>query len=201
MRLLAEAGCSGCLADDMGLGKTLQTICFIASRIEINATGKHLVVCPSSLIYNWQQELTRFAPSLNTAIYHGAARDFDVVCESDAQIIITSYGTMRSDIDRLSELMFDTVVVDESHNIKNPSALTTRAINELRSVTRIALSGTPVMNNTFDLYGQLGFLLPGMLGSREFFKREYADPIDRDRDPEKIKGPAKTYGTVYIKKN
>lgn len=200
LRLLSEAGCGGCLADDMGLGKTLQTICFIASRIEINSIGKHLVVCPSSLIYNWQQELSRFAPGIKTIVHHGASRNIKEISADNIQVIITSYGTMRSDIEELKEIIFDTIVVDESHNIKNPSALTTRAINELRSATRVALSGTPVMNNTFDLYGQLGFLLPGMLGGREFFKREYADPIDRDHDPEKIKALQKLTGPFILRR-
>lgn len=200
LRLLSEAGCSGCLADDMGLGKTLQTICFIVSRLEMNTGAKHLVVCPSSLIYNWQQEFNRFAPSVNNAVYHGPARDIELLTDADTRVIITSYGTMRSDIEKMKDIIFDTIVVDESHNIKNPSALTTRAINELRSATRIALSGTPVMNNTFDLYGQLNFLLPGMLGSREFFKREYADPIDRERDPEKIKALQKITGPFILRR-
>lgn len=200
LRLLNEAGCSGCLADDMGLGKTLQTICFLASRIELNENGTHLVVCPSSLIYNWQQELNRFVPGVNSQVYHGASRNFEETFTGSAKIIITSYGTMRSDIEKLNTILFDTIVVDESHNIKNPAALTSRAINELKSVTRVALSGTPVMNNTFDLYGQLGFLQPGMLGSREFFKREYADPIDRERDPEKIKALQKLTGPFILRR-
>jgi SNF2 family DNA or RNA helicase len=200
LRLLAEAGCSGCLADDMGLGKTLQTICFIVSRLEVNSAAKHLVVCPSSLMYNWQQELNRFAPAVNNIVYHGGSRNIDVFTDPKSQLIITSYGTMRSDIEKMREVIFDTIVVDESHNIKNPSALTTRAINELRSITRVALSGTPVMNNTFDLYGQLNFLLPGMLGSREFFKREYADPIDRERDQEKIKALQKITGPFILRR-
>ncbi len=200
MRLLAEAGCSGCLADDMGLGKTVQAICFVASRIELNELAKHLIVCPSSLIYNWYEEFTKFAPGVNKRIYHGAARDITNILATETQVIITSYGTMRSDIEHLRLLLFDTAVIDESHNIKNPAALTTRAINEINAKVRLALSGTPVMNNTFDLYGQLGFLLPGMLGSREFFKREYADPIDRERDPEKIQALQKLTAPFILRR-
>ncbi len=94
------------------------------------------MVCPSSLIYNWQQELSRFAPGIKNIVYHGASRSVKEISADETQVIITSYGTMRSDIEELKEIIFDTVVVDESHNIKNPSALTTRAINELRSATR-----------------------------------------------------------------
>jgi hypothetical protein len=101
------------------------------------------------------------------------------------------------DIDNIATIPFGVAVIDESHNIKNPSALITRAVNQLNAVTRVALSGTPVMNNTFDLYAQLSFLLPGMFGSRDFFKREYADAIDRDQDPDKIKALQKLTGTFY----
>lgn len=186
LKLLSEVNAGACLADDMGLGKTLQTICFITDRLSSLQHGLALIVCPSSLIYNWQQELTKFAPHLRTYIHHGTARDRDNVSPAKTDVCITSYGTMRSDIEFLSTIRFDVAVVDESHNIKNPSAQITRAVNQLNAGSRVALSGTPVMNNTFDLYSQLEFLLPGMFGNREFFKREYADPIDRDGNEEKI---------------
>ena len=187
MVLLAEAGAGACLADDMGLGKTLQTICFLTYQSARHTGVKHLVVCPSSLMYNWQQELQKFAAHLPVLIHHGAGRDAAALQNATQQVIITSYGTVRVDADALSAIHFGTVVLDESHNIKNPASQTTRAVNQLQATTRIALSGTPVMNNTFDLYAQINFLLPGIFGSREFFKREYADAIDRDQDAEKIR--------------
>ncbi len=186
MVLLSEAGAGTCLADDMGLGKTLQTICFLAYVHQLHTAQKHLIVCPSSLLYNWQQELEKFAPHLNTFIHHGANREVKNIESNDAAVILTTYSTLRIDIDEMALIPFGIAVIDESHNIKNPAALITRAVNQLNAVSRVALSGTPVMNNTFDLYAQLSFLLPGMFGSREFFKREYADAIDRDHDPEKI---------------
>lgn len=186
MKLLSEVQAGACLADDMGLGKTLQTICFIADRLAHTMEGVALIVCPSSLLYNWQRELAKFAPDLRCALYHGPSRNFNQLVFDTADVFITSYGTMRSDIHLLSTQNFAVVVIDESHNIKNPSAQITRAVNQLQAIHRVALSGTPVMNNTFDLYAQLEFLLPGMFGSREFFKREYADPIDRDRSAEKM---------------
>ena len=186
LKLLSEINAGACLADDMGLGKTLQTICFITDRLEQLKEGVVLIVCPSSLIYNWQQEVAKFAPHLRTYVHHGQSRDISNINAASMDICITSYGTMRSDIEQLSAIAFDVAVVDESHNIKNPSAQSTRAIYQLQVRNRIALSGTPVMNNTFDLYSQLEFLLPGMFGTKEFFKREYADAIDRDRNEEKI---------------
>ncbi len=186
LKLLSQINAGACLADDMGLGKTLQTICFLVDRLDTIKDSIALIVCPSSLIYNWQQELTKFAPHIRTYLHHGTSRDISNIACAKMDVCITSYGTMRSDIDQLSILHFDIAVIDESHNIKNPSAQSTRAIYQLNVTSRIALSGTPVMNNTFDLYSQLEFLLPGMFGSKEFFKREYADAIDRDRNEEKI---------------
>jgi superfamily II DNA or RNA helicase len=186
MKMMAEINAGACLADDMGLGKTLQTICFIADRLQQNNNALVLIVCPSSLIYNWQKEFSKFTPHLRTYVHHGTARDINNIDNEKYDVCITSYGTLRSDVELLAAIIFDTAVVDESHNIKNPSAQITKAVNQLQAISRVALSGTPVMNNTFDLYSQLEFLLPGMFGNREFFKREYADPIDRDRNEEKI---------------
>ena len=186
LTLLAEAGAGACLADDMGLGKTLQTICFLAHHIQFNPTSTNIIVCPSSLIYNWQQELQKFTPGISSIVYHGASRNADDL-NGDTQVIITSYGTIRVDAPVLLAKTYGVAVIDESHNIKNPSAQITTVVCMIDAATRIALSGTPVVNNTFDLYAQLNFALPGMFGSKDFFKREYADAIDRNHDEEKIK--------------
>jgi superfamily II DNA or RNA helicase len=185
LRLLAEVGGSACLADDMGLGKTLQTISFLLHRLQQLPAARHLVVCPASLMYNWQQELQKFAPTVVSHIYHGASRSAQVLAEAHHQITITSYGTMRQDIDLLAAITFDVAVLDESHHIKNPATEISRAAAQLVAGTRIALSGTPVMNGTVDLYAQMEFLLPGLLGSREFFKREYVIPIEQQGDKDK----------------
>lgn len=187
MLLLAEAGAGACLADDMGLGKTLQTISVLTHQLAQKATQRHLIVAPSSLIYNWSQELQKFAAHVKVLIYHGGGRSIQDVATGDYQVIITSYGTVRQDIEEMCLIGFGTIVLDESHNIKNPAAQITKAVERLQSNFRVALSGTPVMNNTFDLYAQMNFLLPGIFGSREFFRREYADAIDHHRDVEKIK--------------
>lgn len=187
LALLAAAGAGACLADDMGLGKTLQTICFLAWQSQHKTNARHLIICPSSLLFNWQQELKKFAPHLRSAVHYGPGRQTQQIRQKNIQVLITSYGTVRADIDILQEQAFDVVALDESHHIKNPSAQITRAVNQLQAGFGLALSGTPVMNNTFDLYAQMSFLLPGMFGNREFFKREYADAIDRLRDEVKIK--------------
>jgi len=200
MVLLSEVGAGACLADDMGLGKTLQTICFIAYQLKKNPLEKHLIICPSSLLYNWEEELNKFAPSISSTIYHGPNRNFENMRDGDHQVVLTTYGTMRTDIDNIAAITFGVAVIDESHNIKNPAALITRAVNQINAGTRIALSGTPVMNNTFDLYAQLSFLLPGMFGSREFFKREYADAIDRDHNEDKIRALQKLTAPFILRR-
>jgi len=187
LTLLSEAGAGACLADDMGLGKTLQTICFLAWYAERHPDTKHLIICPASLLYNWQQELQKFAPTLKTTVYHGAKRDKKDLEQPETQIIISSYGTVRYDIDAFITVLFGTIVLDESHTIKNPLAQVTAAVYRLSAANRITLSGTPVVNNTFDLYAQLDFAIPGLLGGKEFFKREYADAIDRYGDVDKKK--------------
>ena len=185
LMLLSELGAGVCLADDMGLGKTLQTISFIAAKTS-GQEGKTLIICPASLIYNWLTEIKKFAPSIAATVYHGPSRDIN--CFTDqSQVIISTYGTVRADIDKIAAVALMMVVLDESHHIKNPQAQITQAIHSLVARYRIALSGTPVMNNTFDLYSQLHFAVPGMFGSKEFFKKEYADPIDVFGDEEKLK--------------
>ncbi len=187
MQLLTEIGAGACLADDMGLGKTLQTICFLAKQLEANPNAKMLIVAPASLLYNWQNELLKFAPSIATTIYHGGSRNKEYFKDASTRILITSYGTVRADIDFLRDILFTSIVLDESHSIKSPGAQITKAVHALGATTRVLLSGTPIMNNTFDLYSQLHFALPSMFGSAEFFKREYAEPIDVRKDNNKIK--------------
>ncbi|MDR0792874.1 MAG: DEAD/DEAH box helicase [Chitinophagaceae bacterium] len=186
--LLSQIQAGACLADDMGLGKTLQAICLIAYQQHFFPEQKSIVVCPASLIYNWEQEIQKFAPSLKPFIYRPQqGQRWENFIESGSDIIISSYGALRSDIGLFKNFPWQVAIIDESQNIKNPSALITRAVYELQAQNRIALSGTPVMNNTFDLYAQLQFLLPGLLGNREFFKKEYANPIDRNANNNKEK--------------
>ncbi len=183
--LLSQIGAGGCLADDMGLGKTLQATTFLQHMHNQKPDARHLIVAPLSLVFNWKQELEKFAPGLPFYVFHQGNRDVKEFMSSSARVMITSYGTLRSAVDELSLIHWNTVIIDESHNIKNPSAQITKAVYRLSASNRIGLSGTPVMNNTFDIYSQLNFMLPGLLGGPEFFKREYAIPIDRELNVEK----------------
>ena len=176
---LNEAGWGGILADDMGLGKTVQTLTFFQHYKNTHSESKFLVVCPTTLMYNWENEIKKFTPELTHIIHHGPKRNIDPGAYENFDIIITTYGTMRSDIKAFKEISFDYVVLDESQSIKNPQSQVAKASLLLNSKNRLALSGTPVQNNTFDLYAQMNFLNPGMLGSREFFMSEFATPIDK----------------------
>ncbi len=181
---LNEAGWGGILADDMGLGKTVQTLTFFQHYKNSNPGARFMVVCPTTLMYNWENEIKKFTPELTHIIHHGPKRSIDPGAYVGSDIIITTYGTMRSDIKVFKEIPFDYVVLDESQSIKNPQSQVAKASLLLNSKNRLALSGTPVQNNTFDLYAQMNFLNPGMLGSREFFMSEFATPIDKFREDE-----------------
>jgi non-specific serine/threonine protein kinase len=179
LKFLNEAGWGGILADDMGLGKTLQTLTFFQYYKNIHPQPKYLVVCPTTLMFNWENEIKKFTPTLTNFIHHGSKRTSNVAHFEPFDVIITTYGTMRSDVKLLKEINFDYIVLDESQSIKNPQSQVAKASLLLNCKNRLALSGTPLQNNTFDLYSQMNFLNPGMLGSREFFMSEFATPIDK----------------------
>lgn len=179
LQTLDELGWGGCLADDMGLGKTLQTISFLQYVKEKYPGSTQLVVCPTSLIFNWEDEMQKFCPSLKFHIHYGSQREINATHFTDYDVVLTTYGVVRNDHEQLSEFLWQYIILDESQAIKNPDARVTKAIRELRAVNRIILSGTPVQNNTSDLYAQFNFLNPGLLGNREYFNREFAVPIDK----------------------
>ena len=176
---LNDVGWGGILADDMGLGKTVQALTMLNYYKATNDGLRALVVCPTTLIYNWQNEVKKFTPSLTYHIHHGNTRSRNIEELQSHNIIITTYGTLRSDIQLFLKILFDYVVLDESQAIKNPSSKVTKAASLLTAKNRICMSGTPLQNNTFDIYAQMNFLNPGLLGSMEFFRNEFATPIDK----------------------
>lgn len=179
LNYLQEVQWGGILADDMGLGKTIQTLSFLQHLKEKKGKLLSMVVCPTTLLFNWQNELEKFTPSLNFVIHHGGNRSKTQLLKHAPEVIITTYGTLRSDIKAFSEIQFDYVILDESQAIKNPTSKVTKAASLLKAENRLCLSGTPLQNNTFDIYAQMNFLNPGMLGSVEFFKHNFAMPIDK----------------------
>ncbi|AAK81371.1 MULTISPECIES: DEAD/DEAH box helicase [Clostridium] len=165
-KTLSELGFGGILADEMGLGKTIQTIAFLLSE----KSKKALIVCPTSLIYNWKEEILRFAPELRVLIVHGPKRTYDM---DEYDIILTSYGTLRMDIHKYKNVIFDYCIIDEAQNIKNPSAKNTIVIKRIKAYTRFALTGTPIENNLTELWSIFDFLMPGYLYSREKFEEKF----------------------------
>ena len=181
---LNEIRWGGVLADDMGLGKTVQTLAFVQYYQQRNPNCKILVVCPTSLVYNWQNEIKKFTPDLQFLIHHGTQRASKISAFDPYHIIITTYGTLRSDIQMLMQLEFDYAILDESQAIKNPTSKVAKAAQLLHCKNRLCLSGTPMQNNTYDIYAQMHFLNPGMLGGMDFFKQEFANPIDKFAEDE-----------------
>src|SRR5690606_14432756 len=169
----------GCLADDMGLGKTLQIIAFILSQREKHGHRTNLIVVPTSLLFNWLEEIEKFAPSMKVEVHYGPQREKDVEELNKYEVVLTTYGMLLSDIRILKTFRFNYIFLDEAQAIKNPNSARYKAARLLQARNRVVLTGTPVENNTFDLYGQLSFACPGLLGSKQFFKDTYAIPIDQ----------------------
>lgn len=184
LSFLNEYGFGGCLADDMGLGKTVQTLAMLQARKSV-AKGASLLVMPTSLIYNWEMEIKKFTPRLRIFLYTGTHRKKDPEIFKDFDIILTSYGIVRLDSEILSEYCFDYVILDESQAIKNPQSNISKAVRQLNSRHKLILTGTPVENTTLDLWSQMSFINPGLLGTMSFFKNEFLIPIERQRDDAK----------------
>ncbi|HTL34633.1 MAG TPA: DEAD/DEAH box helicase, partial [Kofleriaceae bacterium] len=161
-----EAGLGCVLADDMGLGKTIQALAAV--------NGKTLIVMPKSVLFNWHAETQKFRPDLKVSTYAGTRRTLD----TSADIVLTSYPILRNDIDELAETTWDTVILDESQTIKNPDSQVARAAYRLKGNWRITLSGTPVENRLDELWSQLHFTNPGLLGGRADFQERWAEPIN-----------------------
>ena len=182
LNYLNDVGWGGILADDMGLGKTVQALSMIDHFKKTTGGLQSLVICPTTLIYNWQKEVLKFTPSLSCQIHHGNLRTRKHEELMQQNIIVTTYGTLRSDIQMLMKIPFDYIILDESQAIKNPSSKVTKAASLLNAKNRLCMSGTPLQNNTFDIFAQMNFLNPGLLGSMEFFRNEFATPIDKFSD-------------------
>lgn len=187
LHFLDEFGFGGCLADDMGLGKTIQVIAFLLSLKEAKPRRPHLIVVPTTLIANWQNEIKQFAPSLKVHEAYGVNRRKDTDHFEGYDVVLTTYGMLLADIGYLKEFAFDYVFLDESQAIKNPESQRYLAACQLQSRNRVVLTGTPIENNTFDLYGQLSFACPGLLGHKQYFKDLYSMPIDTFGDSRRAK--------------
>ncbi len=177
----------GCLADDMGLGKTVQTLAMLMAEKENGAQSATLLVMPTSLVYNWEMEAEKFTPLLKVLSYTGTFREKDVSKFAEYDLVLTSYGIIRLDVDILLDYYFNYVILDESQAIKNPASNIATAVKRLKSKHRLILTGTPLENSTMDLWSQMTFINPGLLGEQNFFTREFLKPIENNRDELKTK--------------
>ena len=186
---LREYNFGGCLADDMGLGKTIQTLALLQKLKEDNeeqaTMGTSLIIMPTSLIYNWLSEAQKFTPQLKIMAHTGTSRNKDISKFIDYDVVITTYGITRVDVSLLKDFYFNYIILDESQNIKNPSSKSFKSVRALKSKHRLILSGTPVENSVGDLWTQLTFLNPGLLGTQSYFNEEYVQAIERKKDEEK----------------
>ncbi len=179
---MTSLGLGGCLADDMGLGKTITLIALHLHRqTDPASAGPTLVVCPTSLMGNWQREVERFAPGTPVRRFHGAARDLEGL--PDGGFVLTTYGTMRLDAERLAERDWGLVVADEAQHVKNPYSATARRLRTIGARARVALSGTPVENNLSELWAILDWTTPGLLGGLGAFRARFAAAVEGGRDP------------------
>ena len=183
LKYLTDNRLGACLADDMGLGKTLQAIALISKTHE-EKKKRTMVIMPKSLIFNWESEIKKFAPNLKIAVYYGINRELSILKKAD--VVLTTYGTIRNDIENLLKEKFDLLVLDESQNIKNINSQTTKAVLLLNAEKRVALSGTPVENNLLELYSLFRFLNPEMFGTVQSFTNNYIIPIQKYSDTSTI---------------
>ncbi|WP_319580138.1 DEAD/DEAH box helicase [uncultured Methanospirillum sp.] len=183
----AERGFGVCLADDMGLGKTPQTIAYLLSRKEAGLSGPSLLICPTSVAGNWERELSRFSPSLTVYVHHGTGREKSGFSEmvSAHDLVITTYPLASRDSDLITAIRWNSLILDEAQNIKNPRTKQSRSIFLIQADHRVALTGTPVENRLSELWSIMQFLNPGYLGSAQQFRIGYSVPIEKDANQEK----------------
>ena len=191
LSFLSQWGLGACLADDMGLGKTIQALAFIQARRRQGESRPFLLICPTSVVANWKKEAARFTPDCAVSVHHGVSRKKGQSLKAEAEahaIVISTYSLAHRDLEHLAAVSWAGVILDEAQNIKNPDAKQARAVRSLSAECRFALTGTPVENHVGDLWSIMEFLNPGLLGSREQFKRRFFVPIQANRDPEAAAG-------------
>lgn len=185
LKFLNQFNFGGCLADDMGLGKTVQTLAMLQDEKEKSTLNASLLIMPTSLIYNWENEARKFTPGLRILNYRGTNRTKDPAQFNNYDLVLTSYGIARLDVEILKEYYFNYVILDESQAIKNPASIIAKAVKKLKSKNRLVLTGTPLENSTLDIWSQMTFLNPGLLGSQSYFKNEFLTPIEKKKDEHK----------------
>jgi SNF2 family DNA or RNA helicase len=186
LRFLEEYNFGGCLADDMGLGKTIQALSLLQHEKNISADSTSLLIMPTSLLYNWEMEVKKFTPKLKVLNHTGINRSKNNKDFAKYDLVITSYGTTRIDAEVLEAFYFNYIILDESQVIKNPDSLISQKVKKLNSRRKLILTGTPIENSTLDIWSQMSFLNPGLLGNEAYFRKEYLLPIEKKKDTGKI---------------
>ncbi|MGH4140749.1 DEAD/DEAH box helicase [Clostridium sp.] len=183
LKRLSSLGFGGILADEMGLGKTIETIAFLLSQ----ENKKSIIISPTSLVYNWKAELEKFAPSIKIGIVHGEKIERHEIIHNmqDYDVILTTYGTLRMDIEQYKDIIFDACIIDEAQNIKNYLAQNTKVIKEVKAKVRFALTGTPMENNLTELWSIFDFIMPDYLYSKEIFESKFT--LNKEGDLEELK--------------
>lgn len=176
---MTELGLGGILADDMGLGKTIQLIALHLHRRSL-AAGPTLVLCPTSLLGNWEREFARFAPSVPVRRFHGGRRHLDEVAPDE--VVLATYGVLRRDREELAEVSWGLLAADEAQHVKNPLSVTAKELRRIPTAARVALTGTPMENRLTELWSIVDWTTPGLLGTLEHFRRTIARPVERNRD-------------------
>nr|WP_157360740.1 DEAD/DEAH box helicase [Amycolatopsis thermoflava] len=194
---MTELGLGGILADDMGLGKTIQLIALHLHRRTLRA-GPTLVLCPTSLLGNWEREFARFAPKVPVRRFHGGRRHLDDL-EPD-EVVLATYGVLRRDRATLSEVDWGLAAADEAQHVKNPLSVTARELRRIPAAARVALTGTPVENRLTELWSILDWTTPGLLGTLEHFRRTIARPVERDRDAGSVERLAATVRPFLLRR-
>jgi SNF2 family DNA or RNA helicase len=203
LSFLRQWGLGACLADDMGLGKTIQTLALIQRDWQLDTKRPVLLVCPTSVVSNWQKEASRFTPELPVMVHHGITRtkgkEFKKIALKQA-IVISSYALVHRDFETLKEVPWAGVVLDEAQNIKNPETKQSKAARAFKGDYRIALTGTPVENNVGDLWSIMEFLNPNFLGTQTEFKKRFFVPIQAGRDPEAVEQLKRLTGPFILRR-
>jgi len=182
LNFLKDFSFGGILADDMGLGKTVQALALLCNEGNLSPKKTNLIVAPTSVIFNWVREIAKFTPGLNYLVHYGTRRSKDIRRLKKFQIVLTTYGHLRRDIAFLKDLKFNFAILDESQYIKNPGSETSKAVRLLDAQNRLAMTGTPVENNTMDLWSQFAYINPGLLGDQAFFKESFMRPIEKEQN-------------------
>ncbi len=182
MRFLRENGFGGVLADEMGLGKTLQVLAHLSSVIDNHTDRPSLVVCPTSLVFNWAAEAAKFTPKMRVVVISGPQRHSEFARIPHCDLVVTSYALIRRDAEKYRDIQFDTVILDEAQHIKNRQTQNAKAVKAVRADHRLVLTGTPLENSVLDLWSIFDFLMPGYLGSADDFRDRYEIPIGKERD-------------------